>query len=104
KTEPINGLKPEGLKPEGHTPKNANGLLINRQQIWMWGFTFKVTPDGLRSDALRVGGIDLNATYAFPKDTWTHVAVVFDRNGHWLLYANGTLVGEKKPDVLMLSE
>ena len=33
-----------------------------------------------------------------------HVAVVFDRNGHWLLYANGTLVGEKKPDVLMLSE
>ena len=84
--------------------RNANGLLINRQQIWMWGFTFKVTPDGLRSDALRVGGIDLNATYAFPKDTWTHVAVVFDRNGHWLLYANGTLVGEKKPDVLMLSE
>jgi hypothetical protein len=32
------------------------------------------------------------------------VAVVFDRNGHWLLYANGKLVGEKKPDVLMLSE
>jgi len=27
KTEPINGLKPEGLKPEGHTPKPASERL-----------------------------------------------------------------------------
>ncbi len=84
--------------------RNANGILVNRQQIWMWGFTFKVTPDGLGSDALRVGGLDLSGAYAFPKDTWTHVAAVFDANGHWLLYADGKLVGEKKPDVLVLSQ
>ena len=65
---------------------------------------FAVNPNGLFTDALRVRDSALDGAYEFPKDTWTHVAVVFDVNGHWLLYANGKLVEEKKPGVLIIAE
>ena len=84
--------------------RNANGVLVNRQQIWMWGFTFRAGPDMLNADALRVSGSALTGAYTFPKDTWTHVAAVFDANGHWLLYADGQLVGEQKPYALIIAE
>jgi hypothetical protein len=83
--------------------RNANGMIACKQAVWMWGFVFMVHPSGLVTDALRVGGANaLNGAYAFAKDTWTHVAVVFDVNGHWQLYANGTRVGEKQPGVLLI--
>jgi hypothetical protein len=85
--------------------RNANGMLVCRQMVWMWGFMFSVNQHGLLTDALRVhGSMYLEGAYEFPKDTWTHVAAVFDVNGHWLLYANGKLVGEKKLDVLIIYE
>jgi len=57
--------------------------------------------EGLRT---MVCGWPLDSAYAFPKDTWTHVAAVFDVNGHWMLYAGGKLVGEKKMNVLIIFE
>ena len=84
--------------------RNANGMLVCKQVAWMWGFTFSVNPQGLATDALRVNVPNLECAYDFPKDTWTHVAVVFDVNGHWMLYANGKLVGEKKLNVLIIYE
>ena len=84
--------------------RNASGMLVCKQLAWMCGFTFSVSPESLGSDALRINVSNLECAYDFPKDTWTHVAAVFDVNGHWMLYANGKLVGEKKLDVLIISE
>ncbi len=84
--------------------RNANGMLVNKQVAWMWGFTFSVSPEGLASDALRINASNLECAYKFPRDAWTHVAAVFDVNGHWMLYANGKLVGEKKLNVLIIFE
>ena len=84
--------------------RNANGMLVCKQVAWMWGFVFWVNPHGLATDALRVHVSPLECAYDFPKDTWTHVAAVFDVNGHWMLYAGGKLVGEKKLDVLIIYE
>ena len=84
--------------------RNATGRIVNREQVWMWGFSFQVAPGKLTSDALRLGGSALTGAYAFPKDTWTHVAAVFDANGHWLLYADGQLVGEQKPYALIIAQ
>jgi len=84
--------------------RNANGMIVCKQMVWMWGFMFSVNPHGLLTDALRVHSNALECAYEFPKDTWTHVAAVFDVNGHWMLYANGKLVGEKKLNVLIIYE
>jgi len=84
--------------------RSANGMIACKQVVWMWGFVFMVRPNGLVTDALRVRSNALEGAYKFPKDTWTHVAAVFDVNGHWMLYANGKLVGEKKLDVLVIHE
>ena len=82
--------------------RNANGMIACKQAVWIWGFVLWVNPHGLLTDALRVGDNALAGAYEFPKDRWTHVAAVFDVNGHWMLYANGKLVGEKKLDVLII--
>ncbi len=85
--------------------RNASGIIASKQVVWQWGFMFSVNAHGLVSDALRFGGAAaLDGAYAFPKDRWTHVAAVFDANGHWLLYADGKLVGEQKLDVLVIYE
>ena len=84
--------------------RNASGMLVCKQLAWMCGFMFSVHPQGLATDALRVNLSSLECAYDFPKDTWTHVAAVFDVNGHWMLYADGKLVGEKKLNVLIIYE
>ncbi|HUW32100.1 MAG TPA: LamG-like jellyroll fold domain-containing protein, partial [Planctomycetota bacterium] len=76
------------------------GTIVSKQIVWMWGFVFYAESGGLGCDALRTDTRWLNAPFAFSADTWTHVAAVFDVNGHWLLYANGKLIGEKKPHTL----
>jgi len=32
---------------------------------------------------------------------WAHVSAVLDTSGHWLLYAAGTLVGEREPTAII---
>ncbi len=86
--------------------RNPSGSIANKMQVWQWGFLFVARPDGLDMEGLRssYNGAPLRSAYAFPKDTWTHVAAVFDVNGHLLLYADGKLIGETKLNVLIIEE
>ncbi|HUW31440.1 MAG TPA: LamG-like jellyroll fold domain-containing protein, partial [Planctomycetota bacterium] len=72
------------------------GILVVRQQVWMWGMILRVDPNSLVVDAFRTAGGPLRAEFTFPKDGWTHLVVAFGGSGTWKMYANGKLIGERE--------
>ena len=72
------------------------GILIVRQQVWMWGMILRIDPNSVMADAFRTTGSTLQAPFTFPKDSWTHLVVAFGGSGAWKIYANGKLAGERE--------
>jgi len=58
--------------------------------------------DALNLDALRTTTGGLDSPLNFTGNTWAHVVAVLDGGGHWLLYADGKLIGEKKPHTMLI--
>jgi len=80
----------------------AGGTIVRKQIVWALGFAFWANGEGLHADALRSG----QNWYADGKTNvtngeWVHVAAVLNTSGRWLLYANGELVGERKPTAVV---
>ena len=80
------------------------GCIIGKQIVWMWGFVLWAEQDGLGLDALRTNSGWLSGQCKFSPGAWTHVAGVFETCGSWRLYANGKLIGEKKPHALVIRD
>ena len=75
----------------------AGGTIIRKQIVWALGFVFWADGGGLHADALR-SGLDrfADGKTNVTNGEWAHVAAVLDTSGHWLLYADGKLVGERR--------
>ena len=80
------------------------GCIVSKQIVWMWGFLMCAQGDGLSLDALRTTTGGMSVQHQIPKDTWTHVAGVFDACGRWQLHAGGKLLKEQGPHPLLIRE
>ena len=80
------------------------GCIISKEIVWQWGFVMSARRDALNLDALRTSTGSLSAPVNLTGGTWTHVVGVLDGGGHWLLYADGKLIGEQKPHTLLIRQ
>ena len=61
-------------------------------------------PSGLLTHALRTNTGPLSGRVGLDGQAWIHLVGVFDTGGHWLLYADGKLIGEQKPHALVVTQ